>query len=135
MVESLCWFSPNNVNELWFSHFQTEIGKLDELADTLDDSVINYYKTKSAANKKPTSLEKALAKQANNLFWQLCERQSQALIDGCDEVTARQQLRRQFARYTTQVFDQFCPHQTARQMDAWAKTKPNLSAYLQQEQP
>lgn len=135
MVESLCWFSPNNVNELWFSHFQTEIGKLDELADTLDDSVINYYKTKSAANKKPTSLEKALAKQANNLFWQLCERQSQALIDGCDEVTARQQLRRQFARYTTQVFDQFCPHQTARQIDAWAKTKPNLSAYLQQEQP
>ncbi|AIJ09063.1 MULTISPECIES: type I-E CRISPR-associated protein Cse1/CasA [Edwardsiella] len=127
MVESLCWLSPSHVNALWFNRFQTEIGQLDGLAKTLYGCVIGYYKAQMMEGE-------SLAKQASNLFWQLCERQSQALIDGCDEVKARQQLRRQFARYTTQVFDQFCPHQTARQMDAWAKTKPNLSAYLQQEQ-
>ncbi|EKS7812969.1 type I-E CRISPR-associated protein Cse1/CasA [Edwardsiella piscicida] len=127
MVESLCWLSPSHVNALWFNRFQTEIGQLDGLAKTLYGCVMGYYKAQMVDGE-------SLAKQASNLFWQLCERQSQALIDGCDEVKARQQLRRQFARYTSQVFDQFCPHQTARQMDAWAKTKPNLSAYLQQEQ-
>ncbi|MGL5220155.1 MAG: type I-E CRISPR-associated protein Cse1/CasA, partial [Plesiomonas shigelloides] len=127
MVESLCWLSSSHVNALWFNRFQTEIGQLDGLAKTLYGCVMGYYKAQMVDGE-------SLAKQASNLFWQLCERQSQALIDGCDEVKARQQLRRQFARYTSQVFDQFCPHQTARQMDAWAKTKPNLSAYLQQEQ-
>jgi CRISPR system Cascade subunit CasA len=128
MVESICWFSPDDIDEIWFNHFQTQMSQLEGVAKTLYGCVMGYYKTQLMDGT-------SYAKQASNLFWQLCERQSQALIDGCDESTARQQLRRQFARYTTQVFDQFCPHQTARQMDAWAKAKPNLSAYLQQEQP
>ncbi|MFM4768516.1 hypothetical protein ACET82_10705 [Aeromonas veronii] len=128
MVESLCWFSPDDINEIWFNHFQTQMIQLEGLAKALYGSVMGYYKTQLMDGE-------SFAKQASNLFWQLCERQSQALIEGCDKPDTRQLLRRQFARYTTQVFDQFCPHQTARQMDAWAKAKPNLSAYLQQEQP
>ncbi|MBW3798306.1 type I-E CRISPR-associated protein Cse1/CasA [Aeromonas hydrophila] len=128
MVESLCWFSPDDINEIWFNHFQTQMLQLEGLAKTLYSCVIGYYKTQLMDGE-------SFAKQASNLFWQLCERQSQALIEGCDKPDTRQILRRQFARYTTQVFDQFCPHQSARQMDAWAKAKPNLSAYLQQEQP
>lgn len=128
MVESLCWFSPDDINEIWFNHFQTQMIQLEGLAKTLYGCVMGYYKTQLMDGE-------SFAKQASNLFWQLCERQSQALIEGCDKLDTRQILRRQFARYTTQVFDQFCPHQTARQMDAWAKAKPNLSAYLQQEQP
>ncbi len=128
MVESLCWFSPDDINEIWFNHFQTQMIQLEGLAKTLYGCVMGYYKTQLMDGE-------SFAKQASNLFWQLCERQSQALIEGCDKPETRQILRRQFARYTTQVFDQFCPHQTARQMDAWAKAKPNLSAYLQQEQP
>ncbi len=128
MVESLCWFSPDDINEIWFNHFQTQMIQLEGLAKTLYGCVMGYYKTQLMDGE-------SFAKQASNLFWQLCERQSQALIEGCDKPDTRQILRRQFARYTTQVFDQFCPHQTARQMDAWAKAKPNLSAYLQQEQP
>ena len=128
MVESLCWFSPDDINEIWFNHFQTQMIQLEGLAKTLYGCVMGYYKTQLMDGE-------SFAKQASNLFWQLCERQSQALIEVCDKPDTRQILRRQFARYTTQVFDQFCPHQTARQMDAWAKAKPNLSAYLQQEQP
>ncbi|MBZ6067193.1 type I-E CRISPR-associated protein Cse1/CasA [Aeromonas schubertii] len=128
MVESLCWFSPDDIDEIWFNHFQTQMSHLEGLAKTLYGCVMGYYKTQLMDGE-------SFAKQASNLFWQLCERQSQALIDGCDKPDTRQLLRRQFARYITQVFDQFCPHQTARQLDAWAKAKPNLSAYLQQEQP
>ncbi len=127
-VESLCWLSPGQVNALWFSHLQGEISALDGVARTLYGGVMGYYKAQLMEGEP-------VAKQASNLFWQLCERQSQALIDGCDDATRRQQLRRQFAHYASHVFDQFCPHQTARQLDAWARAKPNLAPYLQQEQP
>lgn len=128
MVESVSWLSPDDLGEIWFSHFQTEMNQLDGLARTLYGCVMGYYKA-LLTDGEP------LAKQASHIFWQLCERQSQALIDGCDDPSVRQQLRRQFARYATQVFDQFCANQTARQIEAWARTKPNFSAYLQQEQP
>ncbi|MGL5599062.1 MAG: type I-E CRISPR-associated protein Cse1/CasA [Aeromonas sp.] len=126
MVESLCWFSPEDIGEIWFNHFQTQMSQLEGVAKTLYGCVLGYHKAQLMDGE-------SFAKQASNLFWQLCERQSQALIDGCDQPAARQQLRRQFTSYANQVFDKCCPHQTARQMDAWARAKPNFSAYLQQE--
>ncbi len=74
------------------------------------------------------------AEKATGTFWQLCERQSQALIDACDSTEEaklqRLQLRKTFAAYATQVFDQICPNDSARQMDAWAQARPNFSKYL-----
>ena len=32
-----------------------------------------------------------------------------------------------------QAYDHFCPKETARQLDAWAKCRPNNSKYLTQE--
>jgi CRISPR system Cascade subunit CasA len=78
-----------------------------------------------------------LAAQASTLFWQLCERHFQHLVDACepDEQGAeqRRQLRLTFAGYVQQAYDHFCPKETARQLDAWAKCRPNNSKYLRQE--
>jgi CRISPR system Cascade subunit CasA len=82
---------------------------------------------------------KSLAEQATALFWQLCERQSQALFDHCEigeeNRKARQQSRKTFAANLWQAFDQQCPNYTVRQLDAWAANRPKLSRYLQQEAP
>jgi len=125
-VESLCWLQPNIWGEIWFARFKEEMGELDRLAKTLYGCVMSYYKTLlvDGANS---------AAQATHLFWQLCERQAQALLNNCDDLAICHQLRRQFADHAMQIFNQACPHQTARQLDAWAKAKPNFALYLQQE--
>ncbi|MEL5849833.1 MAG: hypothetical protein U7M05_10770, partial [Candidatus Igneacidithiobacillus chanchocoensis] len=79
----------------------------------------------------------SLAAQATHLFWQLCERDFQPLLDHCDSdeanAAARHQLRRRFAAYAQQAYDRYCAKDTARQLDAWARCRPNHSKYLQQE--
>jgi CRISPR system Cascade subunit CasA len=126
VVESLCWLEPSVINEIWFNRFKVEMSELDKLAKALYGCVMGYYKTLLVEGAN-------YAAQATHLFWQLCERHAQALLDGCDQPDSCHQLRRQFADYATQVFNQMCPHQTARQLDAWAKTKPNFVVYLKQE--
>ncbi|MOA69035.1 hypothetical protein D3C78_1969800 [compost metagenome] len=58
-------------------------------------------------------------------------------MDSCDPDEQgrlqRQRLRKRFADYIQQAYDRFCPKETARQLDAWAKCRPNNSKYLTQE--
>ncbi|WP_127958182.1 type I-E CRISPR-associated protein Cse1/CasA [Serratia microhaemolytica] len=126
MVESLCWLEPRMLQEIWFIALQKEMAELEQLAKTLYGCVSGYYRTLLVDGAGHTA-------QATVLFWQLCERHAQALVDGCEQSEIRYSLRRQFAHYAQQVFDQMCAHQTARQLEAWAKTKPNFALYLKQE--
>lgn len=129
-VESLVLLHAAALNELWFDQLKLEMSALDELAKNLYGRVVGYFKEQlvDGAN---------LAAQATNMFWQLCERDFQQLIDSCDQGEVnrdvRLQLRRRFAAYLSQAYDQFCPNDTARQLDAWARCRPNLSKYLAQE--
>lgn len=127
MVDSLCWLYPGQLGEIWFNHLKKEMDALDKLGTSLYRSVMGYFKALLAEGGEQ------YARKASHLFWQLCERECQALLNNCDKPAIRQQLRRQFARYASQVFDQICPRQTARQMDAWARTKPNFAACLKKE--
>lgn len=126
-VESVLWLLPDQLGELWFAYFQQEMDALDSVSKSLYGSVMGYFKAQLMDGEK-------CAAQASNLFWQLCERDSQTLIDHCDQIEKRYELRHRFFRYAMQAFDQFCPNQTARQLDAWAKSKPSFGKYLQQEE-
>ena len=42
----------------------------------------------------------------------------------------RHQLRKVFAGFFYQAYDHYSPKETARQLDAWAQSRPNLSKYL-----
>lgn len=129
-VESEVWLLSDNLGALWFSQLKSEMDALDSLAKNLYGRVMAFFKEQKADGAK-------LAAQASQLFWQLCERDFQALVDNCDQAddaaTRRQGLRRRFAGYVQQAYDQFCPRETARQLDAWAKCRPNNSNYLKQE--
>ncbi len=126
VVESLCWFPPEILGEIWFSRFKAEMGELDKLAKILYGCVMSYHKALLVEGGD-------YAAQTTHLFWQLCERHAQALLNDCINTEMCYSLRRQFADYAMQVFNQICPHQTARQLDAWARAKPNFAIYLKQE--
>lgn len=129
-VESLIILHSAELGDLWFAQLQTEMAALDELAKGLYGRVLGYFRAQLVDGAD-------LSAQATHLFWQLCERDFQALLDHCEQgeanAKARAQLRRRFASYAQQAYDRYCPKDTARQLDAWARCRPNHSKYLQQE--
>jgi len=129
-VESLVWLQSGDLGKDWFAQLKTEMSALDDLAKHLYGRVIGFLKEQKVDGAK-------LAGQATHLFWQLCERDFQTLVDHCqtddESVVMRRQLRKIFAGYAQQAYDRFCPKETARQLDAWAKCRPNTHNYLQQE--
>lgn len=129
-VESVIWLHSDLLGQTWFTQLKIEMDAMDGLARNLFGRVISFFKEQTVDGSK-------LAAQSTQLFWQLCERDFQSLVDACDNSEAaslqRQQLRRRFAGYVHHAFDQFCPKDTARQLDAWAKCRPNNSSYLKQE--
>ena len=129
-VESNITLHSAALGDLWFVQLQTEMAALDELAKGLYGRVLGYFKAQLVDGGD-------LAAQSAHLFWQLCERDFQSLLDHCEQGEAnaktRVQLRRRFAGYAQQAYDRHCPKDTARQLDAWARCRPNHGKYLQQE--
>jgi CRISPR system Cascade subunit CasA len=125
-VESTVMLPLAALGEAWFAVLQQEMSELDGLSKIVYSATWNYGKTLKADNK-------GQAGQAGNLFWQLCERQFQRLVDGCDDPGQILQLRRIFAGFVSQCYNRFCPNDTSRQLDAWAKNQPNLSRYLKDQ--
>lgn len=138
-LESLVWLQSGTVGEQWFVQLKIEMDDLSELARGLYGRVLAFFKEQKASNGKKIENTPAgkLAAQASTLFWQLCERHFQQLVDACEPgeqaAEQRRQLRLIFAGYVQQAYDRFCPKETARQLDAWAKCRPNNSKYLRQE--
>lgn len=129
-VESLVWLHSGAVGDVWFSQLQEEMTALDAISKNLYGRVAGYFKTLLAEGEGQAAL-------GTQMFWQLCERNFQELLDNCgagDKRHAlRQVLRRRFASYARRAYDRYCPRDTARQLDAWAKCRPNYSSYLKQE--
>lgn len=129
-VESVVWLRSSMLGASWFAQLKAEMEALDVLAKGLYGRVIAFFKEQKVDGGK-------LAAQSTHLFWQLCERDFQELVANCDandsERLQRHRLRKGFANYVHQAYDQFCAKETARQLDAWAKCRPNNSKYLKQE--
>lgn len=125
VLESTFLLPPDSIKELWFESYVNQINELDELARRLYGSVSHYFKKQQKDGKDH-------AANAILTFWQLCERDSQQLLYGCDNAEAVKKLRNRFATYLLDTFDLLCPNQTARQLEAWAICRPNISDYLKE---
>jgi CRISPR system Cascade subunit CasA len=99
------------------------MNELDSLSKTIYGATLNYFKNQNME-------AKGQGAQAGNLFWQLCERRFQDLVNACGDADQARAMRPVFARFVHKAFDAYCPNHTARQLDAWAKNRPNLSKYL-----
>lgn len=122
-LESLIQFDNAIFGEIWFSNLQIEMNELDSLSKIVYGSTLNYFKNQNMETKEQ-------AARASNLFWQLCERQFQNLLIACNEAGQAFAVRPVFARFVHKAYDTYCNNNTARQIDAWAKNRPNLSKYL-----
>ncbi|OPX56963.1 CRISPR-associated protein, Cse1 family [Oceanospirillum multiglobuliferum] len=139
-LQSELWLNIDELGTNLLSVLKSEIFELGNIQYQLSKSVERYFH--AAGDPKPKDARKITkAKEAKatseNMFWQLCERQAQTLIDACDNSEEgrqqRLQLRKVFASYAYEVFDRTCPNHSARQMDAWAQSRPHFSNYLKAE--
>ncbi len=133
-VQSEIWLSSELINNCFIEYLKYEMTQLDAVQKQLWGAVVRYFRQLSDIDKSATGkAQPFVAKQAEKataLFWQLCERQAQALINVClssgEDHSARHQLRKTFISYAGQVFNRLCPRDSARQLDAWAQSRPNF---------
>ena len=112
----------------WFPRLKNEMNELDMLSKIAYRSTLSYFKAQNSSSKKTAS-------QASNLFWQLCERHFQDLVNACDaedKGVEVKELRRVFAGVVNKAYNTYCSKSTARQLDAWSANQPNLTKYLAQ---
>lgn len=137
-VQSEIWLASAQVGSVFLEQLKYEMTQLDTVQKQLWGAVVRYFKQLSDIDKSSTGKAQPFvasqAEKATTLFWQLCERQAQELIDAClaTESTASPclPLRKIFAGYASHIFDQICPASSARQLDAWAMSRPYFSQYL-----
>lgn len=126
-VESIIHLRSSILGELWFANLQLEMDELDKLSKTVYSTTLNYFKDQNKEAKDQ-------AGQASQLFWQLCEHQFQNLIDACGYSKDARAMRPIFANFVFKTYDSYCPSDTARQIDTWARNRPNLAKYLNNPQ-
>lgn len=124
-VESTVMLQSSWLGELWYEQLKVELSELEDLSSTVSKKTASYFN--SLGMKEQAS---AQAKKATYLFWELCEKYFQELINSCTDADQLKKMRGKFARHAMNTFDGVCFRETARQLDAWAKNRPNLHKYL-----
>ncbi|MDR2079949.1 MAG: type I-E CRISPR-associated protein Cse1/CasA [Treponema sp.] len=116
LLESAC------LSENLYINLKKEMNFLEELSSILYRSVLNYHKELKADGG-------LFARQAQELYWQLCEEKFQDLVKACGKETdiETREFRPQFLYNVRTSYNAFCPQKTARQTDAWAKAYPNMA--------
>lgn len=123
-VESLIQLNSAILGKGWFANLQLEMDELDKLSSKIVyGATLRYFKNQNMDGK-------GQAAQASNLFWQLCERRFQELVEACGDTEQAYAMHPVFAGFVHKAYDIHCPKDTARQLDAWAKNRPNLWKYL-----
>jgi CRISPR system Cascade subunit CasA len=121
-VESTLWLTCEDIDEPWFDALEREINELDTLSRHLYAAVKGYGREMKVG-------DDANAKKASAMFWQLCSRKAQTLVDACNS-DANKELRPMFADFAREAYNSVCQRGTARQLAAWAANWPNTAKYL-----
>lgn len=122
-VESEVQLSSDVFGSTFFANLSGQMEELENKAKILYGCVMKYFSTLLTDGKN-------LAAQATGLYWQLTESSFQQLVNACDcpdgeDITNRlEPFTKKFNSYVLQIYNQYCPNQTARQLEAWAKNKP-----------
>jgi CRISPR system Cascade subunit CasA len=122
-IESLFFFDSAMIGEFWYNRFKHEMIALEQLSKAVYASTQGYFKVQMMDGGM-------IASKASGLFWQLCERNFQELIIACEEEDKLPRIRALIAQNAMKSFETYCPKDTSRQLEAWAKCKPNLLNYL-----
>lgn len=125
-VESEVRFESENFGLDWFTIFKEEMTLLEKISDILYGRVAGYFKELKSEGGN-------IAKIAVNNLWQLFERDLSSLVSICDKnvpAGSRLKFRGKMVAIALDLYNQHCPHGTAKQMLAWVQNKPNFSKLL-----
>ena len=89
----------------------------------LYSSVNNYYKL---LNSDACSDQ---AKKAAGIFWDQLDSHAQPILDLAFAETDEEKIQQEkhsWFRILCQIFNDLCPHETPRQMEAWVNTHPEF---------
>lgn len=127
-VESETFLSSDWLGETWFARLKSEMTTLDEISKIIFNAVSGYYQSQKIDKK----IKSAKSGMAQNLFWQMCEKKFQELVYACGDDSGEKTwaLRPFFTGYADTVYNRSCPKETARQIECWAKHRPNLGRFL-----
>jgi CRISPR system Cascade subunit CasA len=123
-VESEIFFDSPLVGEYLYENLKKEMNILDELSRVLYGRVSGYYRSLKVEGEN-------FARQAGELYWQLCERRYQELCNACNCEGGKEaeKLRPYFLQCVRKSYEDLCPRDTARQLNAWTENYPNLAKY------
>jgi len=114
----------------WFDTLSTEVQIMEDMANTLGNSVYCYSKRDIKDSKEKDKRANTIREKAVNMFWQLSEREFRNLLDNSVDKKLAIAMRDVFVSFVNKAYNSFCPMDTARQIDAWAHCRPNLAKYL-----
>ena len=108
----------------FFSKLSEEMSALDSLAT----KAVYYAVSRFYSDLKMDGMN--IAANASNLFWQQCEGVFQRIVDACfientDQYNQEMaKINNQIWQFVKQTYNQYCPNQSARQLEVWAKNFP-----------
>lgn len=103
---------------IFYSNLQTLLQNMNDCSKSLWGAIKNYF-----ADLKMIGDD--IAKNAENDYWQLCESRFQSFLDNCLESDGEkiEKSKSVFYSFAYQLYDEYCPKDTARQMEAWANNR------------
>lgn len=119
-VESSFSIAPGNVTD-GYENYKRLMLELDNQNQCLYRCVSSYYK------KLSDDAAPEFAQKACGIFWDQLESHAQTILDlafsECDEEKIRQEKSSWF-RILCQIYNDLCPHETPRQIEAWVNAHP-----------
>ncbi len=108
---------------IFFSNLSEQMLDLDSVSKSVYAAINGYYADLKVKGKD-------FAVNACNQYWQQCEGVFQRIVDTCSIENTDQynqemdKINAQIWQFVKQIYNQYCPNQSARQLEAWAKNFP-----------
>lgn len=119
-VESRYTLPVEKISTSWYTCLKLEMEYLTHLGKVLYASVKSYASEMQAE-------ETAVPAAATARFWERCNQEAQTLLDVCD-TDGMEHLRTQYRFFVEDAYNSVCPRETARQLAAWGKCRPRMTA-------
>ena len=108
---------------IFFSNLSEQMSDLESISKSVYAAINRYYADLKVDGKD-------FAAKASNQYWQECEGVFQRIVDTCSIENTDQynqemdKINAQIWQFVKQIYNQYCPNQSARQLEAWAKNFP-----------
>ncbi len=125
-IESNILIASSLVGDTWFHSLQHNMNILEQLSKILWSSIAAYQKSQIVKNEN-------FVRKAQSQYWDMCERHVQAIVVNCKDEEALSRIMYIIGNYVIDIYNQYCPNKTARQLTGWAKNRPSIQKVLEKK--